>query len=178
VRGGRREERLIEAWLDDFAARGVTAVAAGYLLVRRPAEEGGGPTLRRYERLIEPSLIGAGAALAAGLAAHDWQHGLTDDALAERHLRVAPDVTEHRSYWPGAADPSVIELQQGGGFARRRRVGTALAAVVGACDGDLPLGVVVRAVADLLEEDPDALRVTVLAEARELLVEGLLLPDR
>jgi hypothetical protein len=137
----------------------------------------GPPTLRRYERLIEPSLIGAGAALAAGLAAHDRQRTLDDEALAARRLRVARDVTEHRSYWPGAADPSVIELQQGGGFARRRRVGTALAAVVGACDGDLPLGVVVDAVADLLEEDAGELRPAVLGEVRELLVEGFLLFD-
>jgi SAM-dependent methyltransferase len=176
VRGGRREERLVEAWLDDFAARGVTAVAAGYLLVRRPAE-GEGATLRRYERLVEPSLLGAGAALAAGLAAHDWQRRHDDAALAARRVRVAPDVTEHRSYWPGAADPTVIELQQGGGFARRRRVGSELAAVVGACDGELPLGVVAGAVADLLDEDAGELRATVLSAARELLVEGFLLPE-
>jgi SAM-dependent methyltransferase len=176
VRGGAREEQLVAAWLEDFSARGVTAVAAGYLLVRRPAEEEQRPTLRRYERLVEPSLVGAGAALAAGLDAHDWQRRHDDEALAARRLRVAPDVTEHRSYWPGAADPSVIELQQGGGFARRRRVSTALAAIVGACDGELPLGALAGAVADLLDEEPVALRVTVLAEVRELLVEGFLLP--
>jgi methylase of polypeptide subunit release factors len=173
VRGGAREERLVAAWLEDFAARGVTAVAAGYLTVRRPVA--GAPSLRRYERLIEPSLVGAGAAIAAGLAAHDWQRAHDDVALAARRLRVAPDVTEHRSYWPGAADPSVIELRQGGGFARSRRVGTALAAVVGACDGDLPLGAITGAVADLLDEDPVPLRDAVLREVRELVVEGFLL---
>lgn len=175
VRGGPREEALVAAWLEDFAERGVTAVAVGYLTLRRPEPSGDRPTLRRYERLIEPRVEGIGAAFAAGLAAHDRQRALDDAALAALALRVAPDVTEHRAYWPGAADPSAIELRQGGGFARTRRVGTALAAVVGACDGELPLGVVVDVVAELLGEEPLPLRAQVLAAVRELLVEGLLL---
>ena len=173
VRGGEREEALVTAWLEDFAERGVTAVVVGYLTVRRPVDDR--PTLRRYERLVAPQVQGIGAAFAAGLAAHDRQRFLDDAALAALVLRVAPDVTEHRAYWPGAADPSAIELRQGGGFARTRRVGTALAAVVGACDGELPLGVVTDAVAHLLDEDPATLRREVLEVVRELLVEGILL---
>lgn len=172
--GSPRSEALVRAWLEDFAARGVTAIGAGYLTLRLPLR--GAPTLRRFETLVEPLAEGLGTAFAAGLTAHDWQVGRNDHALAAARVRVAPSVTEHRHYWPGDADPTVIELHQGAGFARRRRVDATLAGVVGACDGELALGPIVDAVADLLREDPVDVRLAVLPEVRQLLVEGFLEP--
>ena len=49
------------------------------------------------------------------------------------------------------------------------------AAVVGACDGDLPLGVLVGAVAGLLDVGPDDLAADVLPQVRRLVEEGYLL---
>ncbi|WP_375401504.1 methyltransferase [uncultured Amnibacterium sp.] len=170
--GSPRSQALLRAWLTDFDARGVTAIGTGYLTLRLPAS--GAPTLRRFEALTEPLAGGIGAAIASGLAAHDWQAGRDDGALAAARLQVAPSVTEHRHYWPGDADPTVIELHQGTGFARRRRVDTALAAVVGACDGELTLGAIIDAVAALLQADPAGVRRAVLPQVRELLVEGFL----
>lgn len=165
---------LIGAWLDDFAARGVVGIGVGYLLLRRPAAT---PTLRRAERIDAP--IGEGAAglgshLADALAALDRSSALGDGGLAAQTLVVAADVTEERSHWPGEEHPSVIVLRQGGGFHREVRVDPGLAAVVGACDGDLPLGAIVAAVAELLEVDADALRDAVLPAVRELLADGIL----
>lgn len=170
--GGETWRTLVRAWLDDFAARGVTAIAAGYVTLRLPS--GGAASLRRYERIDGRLGGGVGRAIAEALAAHDAQRALDDDGLAAAVLRVAPDVTEHRAYWPGDADPTVIELVQGGGFARTRRVDTVTAAVVGACDGDLPVGMIAGAVARLLDADPAATRAAVLPVIRELLVEGFL----
>ena len=165
---------LIGSWLDDFAARGVVGIGVGYVLLRRPL---GDVTLRRAERLDAP--IGDGAArlgshLAAALAAHDLASALSDEELASVALTVAPDVTEERSHWPGEEHPSVIVLRQGGGFHRDVRADPGLAAIVGACDGDLPLGAIVAAVADLLEVDAAALRAAVLPAVRELLADGIL----
>jgi hypothetical protein len=167
--GTTRYRGLVRAWLDDFAARGVTAIGAGYVTLRA-----GDTGLRRFEHLDGPVGSGVGAAIAAGLAAHDLQRSCSDDALADLVLAVAADVTEHRHYWPGDADPTVIELRQGTGFARVRRVDTVTAAVVGACDGELPVGRIADAVARLLDADPGATRVAVLPVVRELLVEGFL----
>ncbi len=50
VPGSAAYARLVEAWLDDFAARGVTAIGFGYVLLRRPPS-GDAPTLARYERI-------------------------------------------------------------------------------------------------------------------------------
>jgi methylase of polypeptide subunit release factors len=168
-------EPLLAAWLDDFASRDVGAIGFGYLLLRRP--RGGRVALRRAERIDAPlgeAAAGLGAHLSAALRAHDIVAALDDAGLLALTLRVAGDVTEERSHWPGAEHPSVIRLRQGGGFRREVRVGTALAAVVGACDGELPLRAIVVAVASLLEVDPQALIAELLPEVRELVIGGLL----
>ncbi|OZD43193.1 SAM-dependent methyltransferase [Rhodococcus sp. 06-1477-1B] len=164
--------RLIDAWLDDFAARGVTGIGFGYVLLRRPLA--GGPTLARYERVAGGGESAFGPHLSASLAAHDRAALLDDEGLAASVLRVAPDVTEARHHRPGEEDPSVIELRQGGGFARILEVDPGLAALVGACDGDLPVGALVDAIAQLMEVDAEALRADLLPRVRELLVTGFL----
>ena len=189
TRAGSAEfERLCGAWLDDFAARGVTGVGFGYLLLRHPGERRhpgektgsvpAAPRLRRVERLDAP--LGRGTAdlgshLGAAVAATDWQAARDDGEVLAARLIVAGDVTEERSHWPGEADPSVLVLRQGGGFRREVRVGTELAAIVGACDGELSLGAIVRAVAELLDLELEELERTTVAEVRELLVDGFLL---
>ena len=165
--------RLVDAWLDDFAARAVTEVGFGYLLLRRPAD--GPPALARYETL-HTALAGEGlgAHLAAALEAHDRLSTLDDAGFAASVLLVGPDVTEARHHLPGAEDPTVIELRQGGGFGRALGVDPGLAALVGACDGDLPVGVLIDAIADLLEVDARALRADLLPRVRELTFTGFL----
>ena len=170
--GTARWRALVRAWLDDFAERGVTAIGAGYLTLRAPGS--GTAPMRRFEHLDAPLGGGVADAIAAGLAAHDWQAARRDDALAAARLAVAPDVTEHRHHWPGEADPTVLELRQGSGFARVRRVDTVTAAVVGACDGELALEDIVRAVARILQVDGAETLHAVLPVVRELLVEGFL----
>lgn len=165
-------DSLMDAWLDDFAARDVTTIGMGWLALRRPVE---GPTLARAERLSHPvALEHAGAHLAAAFDDVAWLASQGDDALAEQHLRVSPDVTEARHQLPGAAGPNVIELRQGGALARTLSVDTALAGLVGACDGELDLGTLIGAIAALLEVDEPVLRADLLPRVRELVATGFL----
>ncbi len=79
---------------------------------------------------------------------------LPDDALLGRHPGPSTTaVTSETLGRPGAAEPDHIVLRRSTGFGRAAEVDTGLAAVVGACDGDLPLGVLIDAVADLLDVD-------------------------
>ena len=165
--GSAESQRLLAAWLDDFAERRVTGVGFGYVLLRRA--RGSKPTLARYERVSQPVGGALGPHLAAGLATHERLTAVDDTALAASVLEVAPDVTEARHHLPGAEDPSVIELRQGGGFGRTLEVDPALAGLVGACDGDLPVGVLIDAIAQLLEVDAAELRADLLPRVRELL---------
>lgn len=173
---GRRFDALLGAWLDDFATRDVRSVGFGYVTLRRPASA---PALRRLERLSGPlghNPTGLGAHLTDCLAAHDWQSERTADDLGRARLVVAGDITEERHYWPGAEDPTVMTLRQGGGFGRSTPLGTALAAFVGACDGDLSVAAIVAALAELLGADERALRAELDPRIRELVATGVLVP--
>jgi hypothetical protein len=94
--------------------------------------------------------------------------------VAASRFTVAADVTEARHHRPGDDAPTVIELRQGGGFGRALSVDPALAALVGASDGDLPVGVLVDAIAELLEVDAERLRADLLPRVRELAFTGFL----
>ena len=170
TRPGAEFDRLYAAWLDDFAARGVTRIGFGYVTLRR-RPDGRPSCLSRFERLDGPVGGSLGEHLAASLAAHDWLE--TNDLLASR-LTVASDVTEERHYWPGDEHPAAITLRQGAGFQREVPCGTALAAVVGASDGTLTLGAICAAVADLLEVDAAELIAEVVPQVRELVFTGFL----
>lgn len=157
---------LLSAWLDDFERRAVSSVGFGYVLLRRP--EAGSDPLRRIEKIAQP-VSGVGAALRDGLAAHDMMApGLP------RTLITAPDVTEARHLLPGADDPSVIELRQGGGFARTRSVDPALAGFVGACDGELTVMQIAAALADLFEVPLAELWADLEPRIRSLVFDGFL----
>jgi methylase of polypeptide subunit release factors len=175
--GSAEFERLMDAWLDDFAARNVCAVGFGYLTLRRPAD--GDVTLRRFESVESSGAPegGLGPHLERGLRVGRWLASVTDQQLGLTCLRTAADVTEERHYWPGDDDPTVLALVQGGGFGRRLAMGTGLAGLVGACDGDLPVGVIVGALADLLGVDATDLTADLLPRVRELIFTGVLDPD-
>lgn len=161
-------ESLYAAWLDDFADRGVASVGFGYVTLRASTTG-----LARFERLDGPVGGNLAAHIGVALAAHDW---LSRAELTTALLTVASDVTEERHYWPGDEHPTVIDLRQGGGFGRVVPTGTALAAVVGACDGDLSIGAICGAIAQLLEVDEQELLAEVLPGIRELVETGMLLP--
>ena len=169
TRPGPEFDQLYDAWLDDFDARGVSKVGFGYLTLRASSRG-----LRRLERLGGPIGDGLGGHIADSLAAWDWQAARTDDELGREHLEVAPDVTEERHYWPGAADPTVMTLRQGGGFGRSLPLDTGLAALVGACDGELSVRAIIAAIAELLEVDAAVLSAGLMPGIRELLVTGFL----
>lgn len=168
-------DRLYAAWLDDFEARRVTEVGFGYVTVRMPLA--GSPTLRRLERLhgsLGANESGLGLHLSAVLRAHDWQSSRSDAEIAAAHLTVAQDVTEERHYWPGAEDPTAMMLRQGGGFGRSVRMDTALSGLVGASDGDLSVGAIVAAIAELMEVDFAELLAELMPRIRGLIDDGFL----
>ncbi|WP_082571653.1 DUF7059 domain-containing protein [Agromyces sp. Root1464] len=173
-------DRLYDAWLDDFAARGVERVGFGYVLLRRAdaaASAAHGGRLARLERLhglLGANDAGLGTHLAECLAGHDRQAALDDSALAAARFTTAGDVTEERHYWPGDDDPTAMLLRQGGGFGRAISLDTGLAALVGASDGELSIGAIVAALAQLLEVDETALAAELLPAVRTLVDDGML----
>ncbi|KAA9134474.1 methyltransferase [Microbacterium caowuchunii] len=167
--GTAEHQALMDAWLDDFSVRKVDGIGMGWVVLADI------PGLARFERVPQHvDTAHLGSHIAEVLATAERLAGLDDARIAASVLQVAGDVTEARHHLPGAEAPSVLELRQGGGLARTEDVDPALAALVGACDGDLPVGVLIDAIAELLEADAEALRQDLLPRVRELLLTGML----
>src|SRR5699024_5872126 len=117
-----------------------------------------------------------GGHIADSLAAHDWLEARSDAALAAERLVVAPDVTDERFFTPGTDDPNVIIVRQGGGFGRAVHASTALAALVGACDGELTVGQIVDAIATIVDVPVTDLAAELLPAVRGLTRDLFLTP--
>ena len=172
-------DAALEAWIDDFEARDVRGVGFGYLIVHCPCRP------REPWRLLEEVTTSGqgvlGPHVAEVLEVRELLDGLDDDAVADLCPLLAPDVTEERHLIPGAAEPTVILLRQGGGLGRTLQASTAVAALAGVADGELSVGQVASAVAALSElnaADAAALRAEMVEAARHLLTMGFLRPGK
>lgn len=99
---------------------------------------------------------------------------LSDDALLAARLVVDPDVVQEQIGRPGDEDPEHIVLRQRRGLLRATQVGTAEAGFVGACDGQLPAGVIIDALATVLDADSGTIREGLLPTIRDLVRDGYL----
>lgn len=164
-------QRYVE-WLGYFDASGITAVGLGWLALHKAGRERPELRLEEWPHAVHQPV---GAAIADFFTAVTPSRVPDAEFLATR-WRTHPDLVQETIGAPGAADPQHIVLRQQYGFGRAVETGTALAAVVGACDGELTLGVLVDAVAGLLDADPERLRDDLLPQLRRLVSDGYLLP--
>ena len=165
-------DAALEAWIDDFEVRDVRGVGFGYLIVHRPRRP-----REPWCLLEEVTTSGQGVLgphVAEVLEARERLAGLDDEAVADLHPLLAPDVTEERHLIPGAAEPTVILLRQGGGLGRTLRASTGVAALAGVADGELSVDQIASAVAALTGEDVTALRTEMVEATRRLVTTGLL----
>ena len=163
--------RRYDAWVGWFEQQRVTGVGFGWVTLRRTDRDV--PTVRveEWPYEVEQPL---GPEVDAWLRRTDLLAGLDDDALLAGHWRVRADVRQETVGAPGAADPEVVVLRQQRGLRRARRVDTAEAGLVGACDGELSAARIIDAVAELLSQDAVTLRRRLTLTLRELVAEGFL----
>jgi hypothetical protein len=160
-----------DTWVSWFDEQGIEGVGFGWVNLR--LRDGAGAPARelldwRYEieQPVAPAIGAWGDAVDA----------LADGLDADARLVVRPDVRQETVGAPGAADPEVVVLRQQRGLRRARQVDTVEAALVGACDGELSVGQILDAVAQLLDRDPAETRETTLPVVRELVAQGFLEP--
>ncbi|TCJ29902.1 DUF7059 domain-containing protein [Nocardioides jejuensis] len=163
-----------DTWLAWFEQQGIEAVGFGWINLRkRPAAATGEPTYRLeewpydVEQPIAPAIGAWGEAV-------DALSTLEGDALFAARLQTREDVQQETLGAPGAEDPHTVVLRQQRGFRRARKADTVEAALVGACDGELSVGQILDALAQLLEADPAETRAGYAEKVRELVAEGFL----
>lgn len=164
--------RRYDAWLDYFEVLGIEAVGMGWILLHRSGRDQ--PTIRieDWPHAVEQPIA---PAYASEIAAQALLSRLSDDQVLARRWRLASDIVEETHGAPGSPDPQAIVFRQQRGFRRAIRADTALAATLGACDGDLTLGQILDAVALLSDVTPQTLRRQVLPRVRELVGDGFFL---
>lgn len=147
-------EALHDAWIADFTARDVAQIGLGVITLQKPATD-----RQPWRDLVEsPGAVVApmGPSVLSGVRARTWLAEHSRDELLDVAWQVADDVTEERFMRPGASDPTLIRLRQGGGLGRTVPLDTLGAALVGVCDGELTARQALQAIAGLLDSDPAA----------------------
>ncbi len=160
-----------DAWLNYFAELGIVGVGMGWLALYNSGRERPAVRLERWPHLVQQPV---GPAFGEFPRAAGWADE-PEAALFAGRWRLAEGIVQETMGVPGAEDPEHIVLRSSRGFGRAHQVDTALGGVLGACDGDIPLGDLVDAVADLLDADAAALRAQLLAPLRAVIADGMLI---
>ncbi|MDN5769805.1 MAG: methyltransferase [Microlunatus sp.] len=155
-------------WLDYFAGLGIEAVGMGWLMLTRAGRDQPWVRIEDWPYAVEQPIAPAFAAEESWVTASR----ASEADLLGRAWTLAADVVEHSSGQPGAPDPQHIVFRRQRGFRRAVEADTALAGVLGACDGDLALGAIIDALAGLLGLDAAALRADVTPGVRTLIADG------
>jgi hypothetical protein len=160
-----------DTWLSWFEDQRIEAVGFGWVNLRRLPAGGTAEPVRSLldwpydvEQPVADAIRGWGDAVRAEV-------GLGSRLLAR------PDLVQEAVGPVGAEDPATIVLRQQRGFRRAHQADTVVAALVGACDGELALWQILDAVASLLDLDTEETRATYLPQVRDLVADGFLLPE-
>jgi hypothetical protein len=161
-----------DAWLSWFEDQGIDAIGFGWLSMRKTGRDVPVRVLEEWPYEIEQPVAPAITAWAARMDALPT----SDDTLERARLRQVSGLVQESVGEPGAEDPERILLRLQRGVLRARQVDTVEAGFVGACDGELPVGRLLDALARLTDADPAALRTRYLPVVRELVEQGFLQP--
>jgi methylase of polypeptide subunit release factors len=151
-----------DAWLEWFEERGIEGVGFGWVNLRRG---GSAHETLDWAHAVEQPI--AAAVL-------EWADDRATPVDVDARLVLRPDVVQEMLGAAGAEDPESIVLRRQRGLRRATQVDTVESALAGACDGDLTVGQILDAIADLLGHDPGELRATYLPSVRRLVGEGYL----
>jgi methylase of polypeptide subunit release factors len=159
--------RRYDTWLAWFEEQGIEAVGFGWINLHRTGTAAPRRELLEWPYEVEQPIAPAIAA---------WGEAARAEVDLETRLVLRADVQQETVGAPGAEDPQHVVLRQQRGLRRAREADTIEAALAGACDGELTVGQILDALAQLLGADPAATRATYLPIARELVAHGFLAP--
>lgn len=162
-----------DAWLDAFEAQGTKAVGFGWITLRKSGAQTPSVTVEEWPHPVEQPL---GAAVVGHFDRQDYLRTADDAALLAGHFRLADEVVQEQVGLPGAEDPEHVVLRQNRGMRRATKVDTVGAGFAGVCDGSLPAGRILDAIAQLVGEDPVRLRDRTPEAIRMLVEQGFLEP--
>ncbi|WP_370617350.1 DUF7059 domain-containing protein [Mumia qirimensis] len=160
-----------DTWLGWFEEQGIEAIGFGWLSLRNTGRDVPLLRLEEWPYEIEQPI---GPHVSAWAARTDAYGAATDDELLAAHLVQADGLVQETIGPAGAADPEVIMARLQRGVRRARQLDTVEAGLVGACDGDLSVGQIIDALAQILGHDAAQLRASTIPTVRALVADGYL----
>ncbi len=161
--------RRYDAWLDYFEREGIKGIGFGWISLRNDVAQDATVRVEELRHDVEQPV---GRYLPDVVDGSMTARRLTDAALLAAHVALAPGVVEERVGVPGAPDPEKILLRQREGLHRVARIGTVEAALASVCDGTMPVGPLLDAIAGLMGEDQETIRERTPDALRTLISEG------
>lgn len=163
-----------DAWLEEFERHKVNGIGFGWITLRRSGADRPTVTAEEWPHPVEQPL---GPHIADWFARQDFLRAHDDAALLGARFTLAPEVVQEQVGLPGAEDPEHVVLRSARGMRRATKVDTVGAGFAGVCDGSLPAGRILDAIAQLLGEDPVVLRDRTPQAIRLLVEQGFLRPE-
>lgn len=175
-RAGQGEyEAQYAAWLEEFERGGTHAIGFGWIALRKTGGDDPALTIEEWTHPVEQPL---GSAVREHFELQDFLRTHDDAALLNTRFVLAEGVVQEQVGPPGAEDPEHVVLRQHRGMRRATQVDTVGAGFAGVCDGTLPAGRILDAIAQLVGEDAVQLRDRTPGAIRLLVEQGFLLPVR
>lgn len=172
--GTEEHKQLRRLWLNDFSSRGVARVSYGYIFMRQQSLQ-----IHRHDHVSLSLGNGTrfGDTATQIISAVRALHSLTEEEILESFFLRDDSVYELRTLVPGTEQLIAINLLRQNGIERQEQIGTVTAAVVGACDGELTLGQIIRGLSVVMQVDEVKLREEVLLSLEELVWAGFIAPQ-
>lgn len=168
--GGPGYAQRYAGWLRWFDENAVEGIGFGWIALHRSGAADPSVRIEDWPHAVEQPL----GDHVAGWFDRVSALRIDDDALLAARLTMADDLVQEQVGRPGDEDPEHLVLRQRRGLLRAVTAGTAEAGFVGACDGTLPAGAIVDALATVLEADAAELRADLLPRVRTLVQDGFL----
>jgi methylase of polypeptide subunit release factors len=159
-----------EAWLGWLDQQGVSGIGFGWINVHHVNAESPIRDFRDWPYAVEQPIAPAIADWAAGSG---MSRTLTDELLLAAKPVRAEDILQETQGQPGAEDPAVVVLRQQRGLRSAHQVSSLEAAALGACDGELTIGQIVKALAQLTDQPEGTVAQQVLPFVRRLLSDAM-----
>lgn len=166
--------RELMTWISDLTDRRVSRVCFGYLSIRKTPEiaitrsEKVAGSLGQVQRFGDAWKVAFDHLLHTAL--------LDPRELLEQRFVLASDVEEVRTMIPGTDDITSVSYITRTGIERFESIDTFSAAFLGACDGELTVGEIASALAELLDVDSSVADDQARTIVREFTAQGYLLP--
>ncbi len=170
------QTRRFEEWMAYYERHGVEAVSGGLITLRRRS---GGANWARLDDAPSELRGPAGEDIARAFELHDFLDAMQDDErLLAQRLRLSPDARLQQTLAPadGGWQLAASQIRLERSLTYTGNVDPYLSALLGQCNGQRPLGEVLRDLTATVGEGDPKLLPAALGIVRRLVERGFLLP--